>query len=143
MRALRILLVDDSSIFLESLDAFLATESSVAIVGHARSGHAAQEQVRQVQPDLVLIDLRMPHMNGLEVTRQIKAGSAAPYVIMLTLYDTAEYRAAAAAVGADTYLTKGELRTQLLPLLARLSAERASRVAETDTPPSGAPLGES
>jgi DNA-binding NarL/FixJ family response regulator len=141
MRVLRILLVDDSAIFLESLASFLATESSVAIVGRASSGHAAQEQVQQMQPDLVLMDLSMPYMNGLEVTRHIKAWPGAPYVIIVTLYDSAEHRAAATAAGADSYLAKAELRTQLLPLLARLSTERAVGVAETETP-SPALLGE-
>lgn len=78
------------------------------------------EQVTRVQPDLVLMDWGMPGMNGLEATYNIKARSGAPNVVILTLYDNAEYRAAALAAGADGYVTKSDFGTELLPIVYTL-----------------------
>src|SRR5438105_3576362 len=78
------------------------------------------EQVAMLNPDLVLMDLAMPGMNGLETTRQIKARPAAPRVVIMTLYDVAEYRAAARDATADGFIAKSSIRSQLLPLLASL-----------------------
>ncbi len=117
MSPLRVLLVDDSHDFLESAARFLSEYPSLEIVGWTFSGRDARELVARLQPDLVLMDLTMPGMNGLEATRQIKALPGAPCVVILTLYDNHEYRSAAEAAGADGFVTKSELGTQLLPLI--------------------------
>ena len=95
-----ILVVDDNSEFLESVVRVLSSDQHLEIVGRAHSGREALEQVARLQPDLVLMDWTMPEMNGLEVTRQLKAQPDAPLIIMLTLHDTLEHRAVATAVGA-------------------------------------------
>jgi DNA-binding NarL/FixJ family response regulator len=117
MRALRVLLVDDSAEFVESVRRLLRQHAELRIVGYARSGCAALEQVAAINPDLVLMDLAMPGMSGLEATRQIKAQPDAPRVVIMTLYDIAEYRAAATDVAADGFIAKTSIRTQLLPML--------------------------
>ncbi len=122
MPSLRILLVNDNFTFLESATRFLATDARLEIIGRVLSGGEALEQVPRLCPDLVLMDLSMPGMNGLEATRRIKAQPSAPYVIILTLNDSKEYRAAALAVGADGFVTKSEIGTALLPLLHSLFA---------------------
>ena len=124
MHPLRILLVDDSAEFLESAARLLMLHQDLAIVGRAASGSSALEQVATLSPDLVLMDLAMPGMNGLEATRQIKAQPAAPCVVIMTLYDVAEYRAAARAALADGFIAKSSIRSQLLPLLASLFPDR-------------------
>ena len=124
MHPLRILLVDDSAEFLESAARLLMLHQDLAIVGRAASGSSALEQVAALSPDLVLMDLAMPGMNGLEATRQIKAQPAAPCVVIMTLYDVAEYRAAARAALADGFIAKSSIRSQLLPLLASLFPDR-------------------
>ncbi len=86
--SLRILLVDDNAQFLEVAARTLATVPAIEIVGRALSGRDALEQVTQLQPDLVLMDVAMPNMNGLEATRHIKAQPGAPRVVMLTLHDS-------------------------------------------------------
>src|SRR5690348_4633439 len=101
MNPLRLLLVDDSAEFLESAARLLALQPQLRVIGRAASGSAALEQVAELQPDLVLMDLAMPGMNGLETTRQIKARPAAPRVVIMTLYDVAEYRTAARDATAD------------------------------------------
>jgi DNA-binding NarL/FixJ family response regulator len=112
-----VLLVDDNLEFLETAARFLSAVPHVEIVGHALSGRDALEQVALLHPDLVLMDLAMPEMNGLEAARHIKAQPDAPRVIILTLYDNPEYRAVAGAVGADGFVAKSEFGTQLLPLI--------------------------
>lgn len=122
MSFVRILLVDDSLTFLESATRFLSVNERLKIVGRALSGGEALEQVSQLCPDLVLMDLTMPGMNGLEATRRLKARKSAPCVIILTLSDSSEYCAAAAAAGADGFVTKSEFGTALLPLIHSLFA---------------------
>jgi NarL family two-component system response regulator LiaR len=120
MPPLRIFLVDDNPQFLASAVRALATVSAIEIVGQALSGRDAVEQVTQLQPDVVLMDVAMPNMNGLEATRYIKAQPTAPRVVILTLYDAPEYRAAAEAVGADDFISKAEFDAQVLPLIHTL-----------------------
>jgi len=126
MYPLRILLVDDSAEFLESAARLLMLHQDLSIVGRAASGSSALEQVAVLHPDLVLMDLAMPSMNGLETTRQIKARPASPCVVIMTLYDVAEYRAAARAAMADGFIAKSSIRSQLLPMLASLFPDRAA-----------------
>jgi len=120
--ARRVLLVDDSAEFLDSASHFLNTDPRIEIVGRAYSGKGALEQVPVLKPDLVLMDLTMPEMNGLEATRALKSQPDGPRVIILTLHDNPEYRAAAEAVRADGFVTKTELDFQLLPMINRLFA---------------------
>ena len=98
----------------------------LCIVGRAASGSAALEQVAVLNPDLVLMDLAMPGMNGLETTRRIKAQPDAPRVVIMTLYDVAEYRAAARAAMADGFIAKSSIRSQLMPMLVGLFPDRAA-----------------
>ncbi len=118
---LRILLVDDNRRFLEAVRRFLAQES-FEIVGQALSGAAALEQVARLNPDLVLMDMAMPKMSGLEATRQIKSHPNPPRVIMLTLHDSPAYAAEARAFGADGFVVKSEFGSELLPLIRMLFA---------------------
>ena len=120
MSPLRILLVDDSLPFLDLATRFLSAEGFIEVVGRAFSGSEALTQVLQLRPDLVLMDLAMPGMNGLEATRQIKLQVDPPHVIMLTLNDSSEYRTAAEAVGADGFVPKLDFSDALLPLIAKL-----------------------
>jgi DNA-binding NarL/FixJ family response regulator len=119
---IRILLVDDNPEFLKSATQFLSAEPRIEIIGQALSGRNALEQMALWHPDLVLVDLAMPEMNGLDVTSRIKAQPGAPHVIILTLYDNLEYRAEARAVGADGFIAKSEFGEQLLSLIYRLFA---------------------
>jgi two-component system, chemotaxis family, chemotaxis protein CheY len=129
MLPIRTLLVDDSLDFLNSAADYLATRSEVEVVGRARSGYEAINQVAALHPDLVLMDLAMPGMTGLEATRSIKAGDSAPQVIILTLHDNAEYRQATAAVGADAFLPKSEFGDRLIALIQSLIPVVAGAVA--------------
>jgi DNA-binding NarL/FixJ family response regulator len=120
MTLVRTLLVDDSPEFLGAAARFLATDPQIEIVGHALSARKAIEEVTRLQPDLVLMDVAMPEMNGFVATRHIKERPNPPRIIVLTLYDNDEYRAQARAAGADGFVAKSEFGTQLLPLIHAL-----------------------
>ena len=106
---LRTLLVDSSLEFLTLVSQVLAKESQIHIVGRARSGREAIHEASRLHPDLVLMDVALPDMNGLEVTRMLKAGTSPPKIVLLAVRDAQEYRAAAESVGADRFLAKGVL----------------------------------
>jgi DNA-binding NarL/FixJ family response regulator len=117
---IRVLLVDDSPAFLETAARFLSTDPGIQIVGGARSGPEALEQARLLGPSLVLMDLAMHGMSGLEATRHLKAQPDAPRVIVLTLHDNLEYRAAAELARADGFVAKSDFGEKLLPLIHHL-----------------------
>jgi DNA-binding NarL/FixJ family response regulator len=123
MELIRTLLVDDSLEFLEASQRFIASDPEIEIVGTATSGKEAIQKVIQLQPDLVLMDITMPGLNGLEATRKIKALSDPPQVIILTLYDHPEYQAASEAVRADGFVSKSDFGSGLLKTIHQLFEE--------------------
>src|SRR5947207_5969474 len=123
MVPLGVLLVDDSPEFLESAGRFLSANPQIAIVGRALSGHEALALLEQLCPDLMLVDLSMPDMNGLETTQAIKARPTPPRVIIMTLHNDLEYATAAVASGADGFITKSAFSIGILPLIASLFVE--------------------
>jgi DNA-binding NarL/FixJ family response regulator len=120
MAPLRILLVDDSAEFLESAARFLTMYQDLNLIGSANSGYDAIARVQELRPDLVLIDLAMPGMNGLETTRLLKARAEAPRVVIMTLHDNSEYRDAAREAAADGFIAKSAIPSQLFPMIASL-----------------------
>ena len=106
MTPIRILLVDDQALFRESLHAFLSLQSNYQIVGEASNGEEAVRIVSALKPDIVLMDVRMPVMDGVEATRRIHASHPACRVIMLTTFDDDEYVFEALRNGAVGYLLK-------------------------------------
>lgn len=120
MSPIRVLLVDDSDAFLNVEERWLAKDPHVQIVGRAHSGQEAVEQVTRLRPDLVVMDVTMGDMNGLEATRQIKAKPGAPRIVLLTVETSEEFKAAAEAMKVDGFLAKAQLSTMLLPLLSTL-----------------------
>jgi two-component system response regulator DesR len=119
MIAIRVLLVDDSPLFLGSVARVLATDRSLEIVGRVLSGPAALEYIAQSSCDLVLLDLSMPEMNGLEVAQHLRRLPNPPRIVLLTLEDSPEHRAAAAAC-TDGFVSKPQAATELLPLIRSL-----------------------
>lgn len=114
---IRALLVDDSPIVLNSIVQLLTVDHQIEVIGKAESGEVAIDQVQQLGPDLVVMDLAMPGMNGLEATRRLKRFPKPPKVILLTLYNNAEYSMAARLAGADGFITKSEAGGTLLSLI--------------------------
>ena len=87
----RVMLVDDHHLVIEGLRAVLSTDDRLEVIGEARSGSAAVGLVPQLRPDIVLMDIRMPDMDGIAATRLVKQAAPQSSVIMLTMYENPDY----------------------------------------------------
>lgn len=108
MKQVRVLLVDDSAEFLRSAIDFLSRDARVEVVGWASDGHEGVRLARDLDPDLVLMDLEMPVMDGLAATRLIKARPASPWVVIVTLWQRQDDRRIADGSGADGFICKSQ-----------------------------------
>lgn len=106
MQKIRILIVDDQELILESLHIVLSLEEDFEIVGLAKNGEEAIEGSKQFQPDIVLMDINMPVMDGVAATSRIKQQIPAIKIIMLTSYKEVDYVLTALSHGAEGYLLK-------------------------------------
>jgi DNA-binding NarL/FixJ family response regulator len=118
--AIRLLLVDDDVGFRSTLRQLLAQRMEAQVLGEAASGEEAIRMTDDLHPDVVLMDLAMPRMNGLEATRQLKTRWPNLAVVILTLHDDEVYRRTALAAGATAFLQKKMLGVDLWPTLARI-----------------------
>jgi CheY-like chemotaxis protein len=118
--SVRVLLVDDNIIYLRTVSALLSNKPEIEIVGCAVSGEEALELLETVEADLILLDLKMPGMDGLEVTRRIKAQSEAIRVAIVTASCDGENHKAAMTAGADDYICKDRLTSELRRLLGEM-----------------------
>ena len=128
MATISVLLVDDSPLFLEQTSAWLSRQEGLEVVGSATSAVEGIALAARLRPRVVLMDIDMPDMYGIEATRRLKSRPAAPAVVMLTFYCDPDYRAAAAEAGADGFVSKSDLATELLPCLRRTCAEDGAEV---------------
>jgi DNA-binding NarL/FixJ family response regulator len=108
-----VLVVDDHPQFVNVLEAILAVEQGLAVVGTAESGEEAIDLTGDLEPEVVLMDISMPAMDGFEATRRILAERPATKVIMLTGSNAAEDRAAARDAGAVGYVVKDRALEEL------------------------------
>jgi DNA-binding NarL/FixJ family response regulator len=120
MPAVHLLLVDDNPDFVQAAAEFLAADPGIEIAGIATSGERALELADTYHPELVIMDLAMPGMGGLEATRRLKARPNPPAVIVLSLYYDDAYFDPARRVGADGVVSKSDLGIALLPLIHRM-----------------------
>ena len=111
---IRVLLVDDEELVRTGLRMILDAEPDITVVGEAADGQSALTQVERLQPDVVLMDVRMPRMDGLEATRRIGARETAVKVVVLTTFDLDEHVYAALSAGASGFLLKDAPASQLV-----------------------------
>ncbi len=121
MKAISILLVDDSQSFLGMVARFLERSSDLEIVGSAQDRADALEKVRDLQPQIILVDLSMPERNGLELIRDLRQLVPDVGIVVLTLWDMEAYRRAAFSLGADEFVSKITMHSDLLPAIWRLA----------------------
>jgi DNA-binding NarL/FixJ family response regulator len=102
----RVLVVDDQALVRAGFRMIIDAEDDMRVVGEANDGTEAIELARRTTPNIVLMDIRMPNMDGIEATKRLTASNGAPHVIILTTYDLDEYVFEALAAGASGFLLK-------------------------------------
>ncbi len=105
-KKIKVLIADDHQVVRDGLSAILQTKDDIMVVGEARDGVEAVEKTRQLQPDVVLMDISMPRMNGVEATRRIKEQCPDVRVVVLTMYEEEEYIFDLVKTGVSGYLLK-------------------------------------
>lgn len=114
MDPIRILICDDHEQFRQGLQLMLATETSLTVVGEAADGVEAVTLAAKLQPDVILMDLQMPHLHGLEATRQIIASSPHMRILVLTMSDDTGTVFHALQMGAQGYILKGSRKADIV-----------------------------
>jgi NarL family two-component system response regulator LiaR len=125
MHELTLLLVDDHEAFLNAAQRELRPHGWLKVLGRALNGREAVMRTEELRPAVVVMDLAMPEMGGLQATRLIKAQDEPPFVIIASHFDDAEHREHAHAAGADAFIGKSDYAKELLPILERFAAERS------------------
>jgi len=118
---IRILIVDDDPLVRSALTFMLGGQADLEVVGEAGDGRAGIEGAAGLRPDVVLMDIRMPRLNGLDATRELLAGDEPPRVIVLTTFDADEYVVEAMAAGADGFLLKDTPPTQIVDAIRKVA----------------------
>ena len=126
MSTVRLLLVDDHEGFINAAMRHLRRIDWLDIVGSAGNGIEAIAQCEALRPDVVLMDLAMPEMGGLQATRLIKAQDNPPYIVIASHFDDAEHREHALRAGADAFVSKLSYIHDVVPLLEALVASRTA-----------------
>ena len=110
----RIVIAEDHTILREGLKALLSAQPNLKVVGEAEDGLTAVRCVHEAAPDVILMDLSMPRMNGLEAIREIKRQNEETRIIVLTVHKTEEYVLSTLKAGADGYVLKDATHAELV-----------------------------
>jgi len=111
---IRVLISDDHRLFGEALEAILASEARIVVVGHARNGEEAVERALELEPDVILMDIAMPVVDGVEATKRIRKKLRSAAVLMLTGSNSRTDIARSREAGAAAYVTKDRIAAQLI-----------------------------
>ncbi|TNE44269.1 MAG: response regulator transcription factor [Deltaproteobacteria bacterium] len=150
MTPIRVLICDDHMMVRRGLRSFLELHEELELVGEATNGHEALEQIDSLSPDVVLLDLVMPQLSGIEVLEQLKKRPSSPKVLVLSSFLDDEKVFAAIEVGADGYMLKDITPQELFkaiqdvhrgesPLHPRISQKLMKRLTSPSPAPSSAP----
>lgn len=148
MTQIRVLVVDDHAVLREGIRALLAKQSDITVVGEAGSGAEAVEQAQALKPDVILMDISMPGIDGMEATRRIKAHTPAARILVLTQHEDEELIVPMLQAGAAGYIFKRAGGAELVdairavqhegayihPRVARALMHQVSRVEEPSEP---------
>jgi DNA-binding NarL/FixJ family response regulator len=132
-RSARVLIVDDQTLFRAGLARLLSEDSRVEVVGQAGNGQEAVAKAAELKPDVILMDLRMPDLDGIEATRRILAASPSIKVLILTTFETDNYVLEALRAGARGYVLKdSETEAIVSSIAAVMSGEHVMAGAVAD-----------
>ena len=153
MNRIRLLLVDDHDVVRTGLRSFLESQEEILVVGEARNGAEALDEAAETKPDIALMDISMPGMDGLEATRRLRKKFPGTQVLALSVHDDKQYFMQMLAAGAAGYLTKQAAADELVaairaiaqgqvylqPALARWLIEDYQRLSSADAAASEPP----
>ncbi|TMR91768.1 response regulator [Nonomuraea basaltis] len=122
---IRVLIADDQGMVRTGFTVFLSAQPDIEVVGEAANGREAVQQAAALSPDVVLMDVRMPVMNGLEATRELLSRRASPKVLILTTFDLDDYVYEALRAGASGFLLKDASAAQLAEAVRVVAAGEA------------------
>ena len=120
--SVRIVIADDHEIFRRGLRSLLESHSDWEVCGEAVNGQEAIEKVKQLKPDVVVLDVTMPHVNGLEAAREIRRIVPESKVVILSQHEPALMKQSALAAGAGAYVTKSEVSRELMIAIETITA---------------------
>jgi len=132
--AIRVFLADDHTVVREGLRLLLESKGDITVVGEAADGRQAVLQVKQLYPDVVVMDIAMPELNGIEATKQIRKTCPSTQVVILSMYATTEHIFRALRAGAKGYLLKESAGKELMDSVYAVHAGRqylSQRISET------------
>lgn len=127
MDAISVLLVDDSPIFTRAVTYLLQGYDNIHVVGIAENGRDGLELCHSLRPHIVLMDLAMPGLSGLQVIPRLRTRFPGTGIIILTLKDSDHYRRATLQAGADDFISKSELNACLVPAIERIAGQHNIR----------------
>ncbi|HEY8471905.1 MAG TPA: response regulator transcription factor [Natronosporangium sp.] len=122
---MRVLIVDDDDLMRAGLRAVLSTDESIEVVDEAADGRAAVERTRRLRPDVVLMDVRMPNLDGVAATREIVSAWPAAKILILTTFEDDDYVVGALSAGASGFLLKRTRPEQLIEAIHTVAAGEA------------------
>jgi len=132
IKSIRALVADDSPVFLSTLVQFLARSGAVTVVATASHGREAVEQAGRHQPDLAIVDVRMPDMNGLEAAAEMRCLSPAVRIVMISIDHDGQTEADCLRHGADGFVPKVDIHRRLWPEIARLFPHLAAGLSRQE-----------
>jgi len=118
---IRVVLVDDHVFVRDGIKSLLENEANIEVVGEAADGLEALKSVEINQPDLLILDIRMPNLNGIEVVEKLRSQNNSVKIVMLSMYDSEEYVLKSIKYGADGYLLKGSSKEEFLKAVNTVS----------------------
>jgi two-component system nitrate/nitrite response regulator NarL len=122
-RPIRVLIADDHLLFTEALEAILSGDERIEVAGRARDGEGAVELARTIDPDVVLMDVSMPVLDGIEAAREIRAAGSDAAILMLTGSNSRSDVDSAREAGVSGYVTKDRIASELVEAIIEVAQE--------------------